>query len=53
VLLIGVNFPPYIVAGFMIVVEIIFSLLVINEVKKLTGMGKVIEKISTPTVSIS
>jgi len=52
-LIIGVNFPPYIVAGFMIVVEIIFSLLVINEVKKLTGMGKVIEKISTPTVSIS
>ena len=35
VLIIGVNFPPYYVAGFMIAVEIIFSLLLINEVRKL------------------
>ena len=39
-LIVGVNFPPYIVAGFMIAVEIIFSLLLSNEVKKLTGTGK-------------
>lgn len=34
-LVVGINFPPYIVAGFMIVVEIVFSLLLINEIKKL------------------
>jgi uncharacterized protein DUF7010 len=39
-LIVGANFPPYIVAGFMIAVEIIFSLLLSNEVKKLTGTGK-------------
>jgi hypothetical protein len=39
-LIVGVNFPPYTVAGFMITVEIIFSLLLRNEVKKLTGTGK-------------
>ncbi|MBK7456059.1 MAG: hypothetical protein IPJ46_20745 [Anaerolineales bacterium] len=40
VLIIGVNFPPSFVAGFMIAVEIIFSLLLINEVKKLPVIGK-------------
>lgn len=39
-LIVGANFPSYIVAGFMITVEIIFSLLLSNEVKKLTGTGK-------------
>ena len=39
-LLVGVNFPTSIVAGLMIAVEIIFSLLLSNEVKKLTGTGK-------------
>lgn len=43
VLTIGVIFPPYFVAGFMIVVEIIFSLLLINEVGKLPVMVKVVE----------
>lgn len=38
-LIVGVNFPPYIVAAFMIAVEIIFSLLLSIEVKKLTGTG--------------
>jgi hypothetical protein len=33
-LIIGVNFPVYIIAGLMIVFEIIFSLLLIIEVKK-------------------
>jgi len=39
-LFIGLNFPPYFVAGFMIVVEIVFSLLLSFEVKKLPIMGK-------------
>ena len=39
-LIVGANFPTYIVAGFMIAVEIIFSLLLSNEVRKLTGTGK-------------
>ena len=39
VLIIGVNFPPSFVAGFMIAVEIIFSLLLINEVRKLPVIG--------------
>ena len=39
-LIIGVIFPPYFVAGFMIAVEIIFSLLLSNEVKKLPNSGK-------------
>jgi hypothetical protein len=34
-LVVGVNFPPYTVAGFMIVVEIVFSLLLVNEVRQL------------------
>jgi len=38
-LLIGINFPPYFVAGFMIAVEIVFSLLLSNEVKKLPVIG--------------
>jgi hypothetical protein len=39
-LIVGINFPPYVVAGFMIVVEIVFSLLLMNEVKKLSVSGK-------------
>lgn len=39
-LIIGVNFPAYFVAGFMIAVEIIFSLLLIIEVKKLPNSSK-------------
>jgi len=39
-LIIGIIFPPYFVAGFMIAVEIIFSLLLSNEVKKLPNSGK-------------
>jgi fumarate reductase subunit D len=35
VLLVGLNFPAALVAGFMIAVEIVFSLLLIVEVKKL------------------
>jgi Family of unknown function (DUF7010) len=35
-LIVGINFPPHVVAGFMIVVEIVFSLLLINDVKKLS-----------------
>ena len=34
-LIVGVNFPAYFVAGFMIAAEIIFSLLLSIEVKKL------------------
>lgn len=34
-LIAGINYPPSVVAGVMIVVEIVFSLLLINEVKKL------------------
>jgi len=33
-LVVGINFPPYIVAGLMIMVEVVFSLLLINEVNK-------------------
>ncbi len=40
VLIIGVNFLPYTVAGIMIVFEIIFSLLLIMEVKKLPDYTK-------------
>jgi hypothetical protein len=36
-LIVGLNFPPYFVAGLMIVVEIVFSLLLSMEVKKLLG----------------
>jgi hypothetical protein len=39
VLIVGVNFPPSFVAGFMIAVEIVFSLLLIIEVKKLPATG--------------
>lgn len=35
VLIIGVNYPPYMVAGIMILFEIVFSLLLLIEVKKL------------------
>lgn len=34
-LIVGINFLPYVVAGFMVVVEIVFSLLLINEIRKL------------------
>jgi hypothetical protein len=39
VLIIGVSSLPYFVAGFMIAVEIVFSLLLIFEVKKLPVIG--------------
>jgi len=35
-LVVGINFPPYIVAGLMIMVEVVFSMLLINEVNKLS-----------------
>jgi len=35
VLIVGVYFPPYIVAGLMVMFEIVFSLSLIVEVKKL------------------
>jgi TRAP-type C4-dicarboxylate transport system permease small subunit len=38
-LIVGVNFPASFVAGFMIAVEIVFSLLLMNEVKKLPATG--------------
>ncbi len=41
-LLIGVNFPPYTVAGFMIGVEIVFSLLLAFEVKNLSSIDAAI-----------
>jgi hypothetical protein len=37
VLIIGVNFPPYVVAGIMILFEVIFSLSLIAEVKELSN----------------
>ena len=40
VLIIGTNYPPYVVAGFMIAVEIIFSSLLLNEFKKLSGTSR-------------
>lgn len=39
-LIVGVNFPPYLVAGMMIMVEIVFSLLLINEVRNLPVHAK-------------
>jgi len=39
-LIIGLNFPPYFVAGLMIVVEIVFSLLLSIEVKQLPVFDK-------------
>ena len=35
VLIIGINNPAYVVAGFMVLVEVIFSLLLVVEVKKI------------------
>jgi hypothetical protein len=35
ILIVGINFPPYLVAGVMIFFEIVFSLLLVGEVKKL------------------
>jgi hypothetical protein len=40
-LVVGVNFPPYAVAGLMIMFEIIFSLLLIGEVSHLSNSRKV------------
>ncbi len=34
-LIVGINFPPYVVAGCMIAVEIVFSLLLMLEIRKL------------------
>lgn len=39
-LIVGINFPPSLVAGMMIMVEIVFSLLLINEVRKLPIAAK-------------
>ena len=39
-LIVGLNFPPYFVAGFMIAVEIVFSLLLSIEVKKLPSIAE-------------
>jgi len=39
-LIVGINFPPYILAGLMIVAELVFSLLLIIEVKKLSVSNK-------------
>ena len=39
VLIVGVNSPPSTIAGLMIAVEIIFSLLLVNEIKKLPAAG--------------
>lgn len=39
-LIIGINFPPHFVAGFMIIVEVCFSLLLSNEVKRLPVISK-------------
>ena len=38
VLLVGINFPAYIVAALMVLFEIVFSLLLISEVKKLSNI---------------
>jgi hypothetical protein len=38
-LIVGLNFPPSAVAGLMIAVEILFSVLLINEVKRLPALG--------------
>ena len=40
VLIVGLNFPPAFVAGFMIAVEVCFSLLLSIEVRKLPVIGK-------------
>jgi hypothetical protein len=34
-LIIGINFQPYIVAGVMVIIEVIFSMLLVVEIKKL------------------
>jgi hypothetical protein len=39
-LIVGINFPPYFVAGLMIAFEIVFSLLLSYEVKRLPVSGK-------------
>jgi hypothetical protein len=39
-LIVGLNFPPYFVAGLMIAVEIVFSLLLSMEVRQLAVLGK-------------
>jgi hypothetical protein len=46
-LIIGVNFPAYIVAGIMILFEVIFCLLLFSEIKKLPVVAKQAE--SNPT----
>lgn len=40
ILIIGISYPAYIVAGIMILFEIVFSLLLIGEVKKLPNIAK-------------
>lgn len=40
VLIIGVNFAPYVIAGMMVLLEIVFSMLLISEVKMLPMQTK-------------
>jgi hypothetical protein len=40
ILIIGINFPAYIAAGTMILFEIVFSLLLLGEVRKLPNIAK-------------
>ncbi len=40
ILIVGINYPPYIVAGIMILFEIVFSLSLIGEVKKLNKINQ-------------
>ncbi|NLG98719.1 MAG: hypothetical protein GX491_15285 [Chloroflexi bacterium] len=35
-LVVGINFPPYVIAGMMILIEIVFSLLLVLELKSLS-----------------
>lgn len=39
-LIVGINFPPFVLAGFMIGIEIVFSLLLTIEVRKLSASAK-------------
>lgn len=45
ILIIGINFPAYIVAGTMILFEIVFSLLLMGEVKKLPDIAKPVKSV--------
>jgi hypothetical protein len=49
ILILGINFPAYLVAGIMILFEIVFSLFLTAEVKKLPGSVRPAR--STPTLN--